>query len=98
MSMDLSLSEIGKQIYFVRDNQVMLDSDLAVLYEIETFNLNKAVKRNKDHFPEDFMYQLTLEEWTSLTFQLGIAKKQGRGGRRTLPYGFTQEGVAMLSS
>lgn len=98
MSMDLSVGELGKRIYFVRDSQVMLDSDLAVLYEIETFNLNKAVKRNSDLFPEDFMYQLTLAEWTSLTFQNGIAKKQPRGGRRTLPYGFTQEGVAVLSS
>jgi hypothetical protein len=75
MSTGLSLNEIGKQIYFVRDNQVMLDSDLADLYEIETFNLNKAVKRNRDHFPDDFMYQLTLEEWTSLTFQYGMSNR-----------------------
>ena len=98
MSVELSVSGIGQQIYFIRDNRIMLDSDLAVLYEIETFNLNKAVKRNRERFPADFMYLLTQEEWASLTFQIGIAKKQGRGGRRTLPYGFTQEGVAMLSS
>ena len=60
MSMDLSLSEIGKRIYFVRDNQIVLDNDLAVLFEIETFNLNKTVKRNRDYFPEDFMFQLTI--------------------------------------
>ena len=76
----------------------MLDSDLAELYGIETFNLNKAVRRNLERFPEDFMFQLTKDETASLLrFQFGISKK-GRGGRRYLPYVFTQEGVAMLSS
>ena len=76
----------------------MVDQDLARLYGVETFNLNKAVKRNRSRFPPDFMFQLTVEEATLLTFQIGISKSAGRGGRRTPPYVFTQEGVAMLSS
>ncbi len=76
----------------------MLDSDLAELYGVTTFNLNKAVKRNLERFPEDFMFQLTKEEAELLLFQSGISKPTGRGGRRTMPYAFTQEGVAMLSS
>ncbi|MCL2043080.1 MAG: ORF6N domain-containing protein [Treponema sp.] len=75
----------------------MLDSDLAGLYEVETFNLNKAVKRNIGRFPGDFMFQLTKEEWENLTFQIGISSKQ-HGGRRTLPYVFTEQGVAMLAA
>ena len=63
----------------------MLDSDLAELYEVETFNLNKAVKRNGSRFPEDFMFQLTAEEWAALRFQIGISNT-GRGGRRFMPY------------
>lgn len=88
---------IERRIYLIRGHKVMLDSDLADLYQVETFNLNKAVKRNLDRFPEDFMFQLTKEEAESLTFQIGMSKK-GRGGRRTLPYVFTEHGVAMLSS
>jgi phage regulator Rha-like protein len=76
----------------------MLDSDLAELYGVETFNLNKAVKRNIDRFPEDFMFQLSREEADSLRFQIGMSKKTGRGGRRYLPFVFTEQGVAMLSS
>lgn len=76
----------------------MLDSDLAELYGVETFNLNKAVKRNLDRFPSDFMFQLTDPEFKLLTFQIGISKPKGRGGRRTPPYAFTEQGVAMLSS
>ena len=75
----------------------MLDSDLAKLYDVETFNLNKAVKRNLHRFPNDFMFQLTKEEYDALIFQIGISKK-GRGGRRFLPYVFTEQGVAMLST
>ena len=75
----------------------MLDSDLAELYEVETFNLNKAVKRNISRFPEDFMFQLTAEEWAALRFQIGISNT-GRGGRRFTPYVFTEQGVAMLST
>ena len=76
----------------------MLDVDLAVLYGVTTFNLNKAIRRNVDRFPEDFMFQLSDEEAEPLKFQIGMSKIRGRGGRRTLPYAFTQEGVAMLSS
>lgn len=88
---------IESAIYVIRDHKVMLDTDLARLYEVETFNLNKAVKRNRERFPEDFMFQLTKEEAAGLTFQSGMSKT-GSGGRRTLPYAFTEQGVAMLSS
>ena len=89
---------IERKIYLIRGHKVLLDSDLANLYEVETFNLNKAVKRNLDRFPVDFMFQLTKEEADSLRFQIGMSKKEGRGGRRYLPYAFTEQGVAMLSS
>jgi ORF6N domain len=79
----------------IRGKKVMLDADLAALYQVETFNLNKAVKRNLDRFPQDFMFQLSREEADNLTFQNGIASW---GGRRTPPYAFTEQGVAMLSS
>ena len=75
----------------------MLDSDIAKLYGTETKILNKAVSRNQDRFPKDFMFQLTSEEWSSLKFHSGTSKK-GRGGRRFLPYAFTEQGIAMLSS
>jgi hypothetical protein len=75
----------------------MLDSDLAELYGVPTFRLNEQVKRNRNRFPEDFMFQLTDEEWQSLTSQIAISKK-GRGGRRTPPHVFTEHGVLMLSS
>jgi hypothetical protein len=83
---------IARRIYRVRGQKVMLDSDLPALYHVPTFNLNKAVKRNLDRFPEDFMFQLTKEEAESLTFQIGISKPAGRGGRRYLPYAFTEHG------
>jgi hypothetical protein len=89
---------IERKIYLIRGCKVMLDSDLAELYQVETFNLNKAVKRNVGRFPADFMFQLTAEEAESLRFQSGISKPSGRGGRRYLPYLFTEQGVAMLSS
>lgn len=81
----------------------MLDADLATLYDVETFNLNKAVKRNKKRFPSDFMFQLTAEEWEDLKFQFGRSSSRSRigisswGGRRSAPYAFTEQGVAMLS-
>jgi ORF6N domain len=74
----------------------MFDKDLASLYGVTTFRLNEAVKRNKSRFPEDFMFQLTKEENEILTSQIAISKS-GRGGRRTMPYVFTEQGVAMLS-
>ena len=89
--------QIQNLIYEIRGIKVMLDSDLAKLYGVETFNLNKAVKRNIGRFPKDFMFQLTKEEYVSLIFQNGISKSQ-RGGRRFMPYVFTEQGVAMLSS
>ena len=93
----MTLDTIERKIFAARGHKVMLDSDLAALYGVTTFNLNKAVKRNTGRFPEDFMFQLTVEEWGSLIFQNGISKS-GRGGRRTAPYVFTEQGVAMLSS
>lgn len=89
---------IEKKIYLIRGQKVMLDKDLADLYGVKTFNLNKAVKRNISRFPQDFMFQLTKEEADSLRFQIGMSKIEGRGGRRYLPYAFTEQGVAMLSS
>ena len=102
---------IERKILLVRGQKVMLDSDLAHLYGVETFNLNKAVKRNNERFPEDFMFQLAKEEADSLRLQSGILKpgkqaasqaieiKPGRGQhRKYLPYVFTEQGVAMLSS
>jgi len=94
----IPIEVIEKKIYLIRSHKVMLDSDLAELYGVETFNLNKAVKRNIDRFPQDFMFQLTREEADSLRFQIGMSKTEGRGGRRYLPYAFTEQGVAMLSS
>ena len=95
---DLIHSEgIEKAIYFIRGEKVMLDRDLALLYSVETKVLNRAVKRNLQRFPSDFMFQLTPEEADILRCQIGTSKK-GRGGRRYLPYVFTEHGVAMLSS
>ncbi len=89
---------IERAILLIRGHKVILDSDLAVLYGVTTFNLNKAVKRNIARFPDDFMFQLTGDEGTALRFQSGMSKAKGRGGRRYLPYVFTEQGVAMLSS
>ncbi len=93
---EISLDSVRDRIHKIRGMSVMLDSDLAKLYGVKTFNLNKAVKRNIQRFPEDFCFQLNLEEFESLIFHFGISKK-GRGGRRYLPYVFTEHGVAMLS-
>ena len=75
----------------------MLDLDLAELYQVDTGRLNEQVKRNAVRFPEDFMFQLTNEEWESLRSQFAVSKK-GRGGRRYAPFAFTEHGVLMLSS
>jgi len=88
---------IEKKIYLVRGQKVMLDSDLAELYEVETRALVQAVKRNIGRFPPDFMFQLNNQEVTSLRSQIVISKS-GKGGRRYVPYVFTEQGVAMLSS
>ena len=91
------LIQIQDLIYTVRGQKVMLDSDLAQLYGVLTKNLNKAVKRNIERFPQDFMFQLKKEEFQNLRFQNGTSKS-AHGGRRYMPYVFTEQGVAMLSS
>ncbi len=75
----------------------MLDEDLAVLYRVDVKALNQGVKRNRDRFPSDFMFRLTAQETKSLRSQV-VTSNVGRGGRRTAPYAFTEQGVAMLSS
>lgn len=88
---------IQNMIYNIRDKQVMLDSDLAELYQVTTGRLNEQVKRNINRFPAQFMFQLTDDEYKSLISQNAISNK-GRGGRRTSPYVFTEQGIAMLSA
>ena len=91
----VSTEVIATKIFVIRGKRVMLDADLAVLYGVETKRLNEQVARNRKRFPEDFMFQLTEEEANFLRSHFATSK---RGGRRYLPYVFTQEGVAMLSS
>ncbi len=86
---------LQSKIHTIRNVQVMLDYDLAALYEVSTKQLNLAVKRNSERFPDDFMFQLTLEEWNALRFQFKTSNT--RGGRRYAPYAFTEQGLAMLS-
>jgi hypothetical protein len=88
---------IEKMIYVIRDQKVMLDSDLAELYEVETRIINRNVQRNIKRFPPDFMFQLTEKEYELLRSQFGISKSN-KGGRRYMPYVFTENGVAMLST
>jgi hypothetical protein len=85
---------VRSKIFLIRGQKVMLDEDLASLYQVETRILVRAVKRNEDRFPEDFMFQLGDQEVTILRSQIGISK-EGRGGRRYYPYAFTEQGVAM---
>ena len=89
---------ILEKIYLIRGQKVMLDRDLAEMYGVEVRVLNQAVKRNATRFPEDFMFQLTEIEFRSLISQFVISKNKGRGGTRKLPFVFTEQGVAMLSS
>lgn len=96
MSKLIPIETIVSKIIIVSGEKVLLDSDLAELYGVETFNLNKAVKRNIDRFPKDFMFQLSKKEWDVLKFHFGISSSHG--GRRTLPFVFSEQGVAMLSS
>lgn len=100
LNMNTNEATIKNLIYVIRGQQVMLDSDLAMLYQVETKNLNKAVKRNANRFPEDFCFQLSEEEYNSLRFQFGTSKEvePGKGGRRYLPYAFTEQGISMLSA
>ncbi len=113
VNVDLIPTQLQGRIFELRGQMVMLDSDLAELYGVLTKNLNKAVARNAERFPEDFMFQLTEEESESMRFQIGTSKdmqqddaalrsrsvtsNENRGGRRYLPYVFTEQGVAMLS-
>lgn len=98
-NVDVSEIAIKNLIYTIRGQQVMTDSDLAMLYQVETKNLNKAVKRNSERFPEKFCFQLTEEENKTLRFQIGTSNENdNRGGRRYLPYVFTEQGIAMLSA
>jgi len=92
-----TLTPIKELIYEIREQKVMLDSDLARLYGDETGALNRAVKRNIERFPDFFMFQLTEEELNSLRCHFGISN-ENKGGRRYLPYVFTEHGVLMLSS
>jgi phage regulator Rha-like protein len=89
---------IENKIYLIRTKKVMLDSDLAELYGVETKVLNQAVKRNITRFPKDFMFRLTTKEAESLRSQFVTSKKGGRGGARYAPLCFTEQGIAMLSS
>jgi hypothetical protein len=102
---------IENKIYVIRGQKVMLDKDLSELYGVETSRLNRQVRRNINRFPEDFMFQITVEEYDNLICQIGISSSGTKrsnlisqtamsswGGRRHLPYAFTQEGIAMLSS
>ena len=88
---------IERRIYFIRGEKVMVDADLADLYQVQTKRLNEAVHRNLNRFPPDFMFQLTAEEADGLRSQFATSNER-RGGRRYLPYVFTEHGVAMLSS
>ncbi len=94
--MQLPVETIEAMIYTIRGQRVMLDSDLAKLYEVETRRLNEQVKRNSDRFPEDFMFKLTTEEFDVLKSQTATSKT-GSGGKQKLPLVFTENGVAMLS-
>ena len=92
-----NIIQIQNLIYTIRNQKIMLDSDLAKLYEVPTSRLNEAVKRNIKRFPINFMFQLTKEEYQVLMSQNAISKNT-KGGRRFMPYAFTEQGVAMLSS
>ena len=88
---------IERAILLIRGHKVMLDTDIALLYDVTTRRLNEQVKRNRTRFPSDFMFQLTSAEVRSLRSQFATSN-MGRGGRRYRPYAFTEQGVAMLSS
>jgi hypothetical protein len=91
------LDNVESAIYLIRGQRVMLDSDLAAIYGTSTMRLNEQLRRNRHRFPEDFAFQLTPEEFKCLISQIAISKK-GRGGRRKLPWVFTEHGAIMLAS
>ena len=97
MTLALRPENLAQLVFFIRGEKVMLDADLAALYEVSTSALNRAVKRNISRFPSGFMFRLTDKEIGNLRCHFGISK-QRRGGRRYVPYAFTEQGVAMLSS
>jgi ORF6N domain len=88
--------QIERSIQLIRGQRVILDMDLAILYDVATKNLNRAVNRNRERFPDDFMFQLSDDEFTALRFHFGTSK--GRGGRRYAPYAFTEHGAIMAAS
>ncbi|NOU00885.1 MAG: ORF6N domain-containing protein [Gallionella sp.] len=100
----VAMANIETKILLIRGQKLMLDADLAELYEVETKELNRAMKRNIERFPEYFMFQLSAEEFDNLRFQFGTSSLKSQigasrwGGRRYPPYAFTEQGVAMLSS
>jgi ORF6N domain len=109
----LTTDQLGRLIYEIRGKRVMLDSDLASIYSGETKALNRAVKRNRDRFPKDFLFQLTEDEWKNLRYQIGTASSSrehqslryqigtsslGHGGRRNRPYAFTEHGAIMAAN
>lgn len=98
MSEIVPVQSIVNKIYHFRGVNVMLDRDLAELYGVETKRLKEQVKRNIDRFPDDFMFELTKEEFEVLRSQNATSKMEGRGGVRYLPYAFTEHGVLMLSN
>ena len=100
----IPVERIESAILFIRGHKVLLDADLARLYGVSAKRLNEAVRRNRDRFPDDFIFQLTREEFGDLTRQIDASNLRSQiatsswGGRRYLPYAFTEQGVAMLSS
>ena len=109
----LTTDQLGRLIYEIRSERVMLDSDLASIYGVETKALNRAVKRNRDRFPKDFVFQLTEKEWKNLRYQINTASSSrehqslryqigtsssGHGGRRNRPYVFTEHGAIMAAN
>jgi hypothetical protein len=92
------LGNVQNLILLARGDKVLLDADLAMLYGVTTGALNRAVRRNQSRFPPDFMFQLTTDEAGILKCQIGISSSGHGGRRRSLPYAFTEQGVAMLSS
>jgi phage regulator Rha-like protein len=92
----VSVVDIGKSILFLRGQRILLDSDLAMLYGVPTKRFNEAVKRNVDRFPGDFMFQLSTDETGALRSQIATSKP-GRGGRRYVPYAFTEHGAIMAA-
>jgi hypothetical protein len=109
----LTTDQLGRLIYEIRGERVMLDSDLASIYGVETKALNRAVKRNRDRFPKDFVFRISEDEWKNLRYQIGTATSRrehpslryqigtsslGHGGRRNRPYAFTEHGAIMAAN